>query len=157
MPVLPSETLTVSTMIPDSNAWKRHPQIGILEKQIQVNQAQISVEKAARLPDLMIGYFNQSLIGTYEINGERVSYSAARRFQGMQAGISMPIWQKPIAKKIEAAKQQTFVAESKLAAEMLQRKAKFSALQTEYSEQLKSLVQFQRETLTQAEQLQTIA
>ncbi|MCS7073833.1 MAG: TolC family protein [Bacteroidia bacterium] len=157
-PILPSESLNsqITSLNLDSAAWKRHPQLQFLASQIEINQAQKQVEKTSGLPELMFGYFNQSLVGTYEINGERVSYSSGKRFQGLQVGLSVPLWQRSIAKRIAAANQQILVAQNRLAAEMSLRKAQYLALLTEYQKQISLVQQFQQELLPQAEQLQFV-
>jgi cobalt-zinc-cadmium resistance protein CzcA len=54
--------------------------------------AEKALMKAQRLPLISVGYFNQTLIGTQNINGQDVSFTASDRFQGVQAGVSIPIF-----------------------------------------------------------------
>jgi heavy metal efflux system protein len=43
------------------------------------------------MPDLMIGYFNQSLTGFQTVNGNNVYYDRGKRFVGLNFGISIPL------------------------------------------------------------------
>jgi len=56
------------------------------------------------LPDLNIGYFNQSIIGTQDVNGIPRNFGKGDRFTGVQAGISVPIWITPYTSRAKAAK-----------------------------------------------------
>lgn len=49
------------------------------------------VESALTLPDINIGYFNQSLIGTQSVNGQEVYFDRSKRFQGVNVGVSIPL------------------------------------------------------------------
>lgn len=49
------------------------------------------LEAAKALPDLRLGYFNQTLIGTQNINGQEQYFDGSKRFQGLQVGLSIPI------------------------------------------------------------------
>ncbi len=49
------------------------------------------LEAAQVLPDLTIGYFNQSLIGTQTIDGNSIYFDRSKRFQGINIGISIPL------------------------------------------------------------------
>ena len=64
---------------------------------------QKKVESAKSLPDLTIGYFNQTLIGVQNINGQEKYFGSGNRFHGIQVGISIPLWYTPFASRIKAA------------------------------------------------------
>lgn len=49
------------------------------------------LEAARALPDLRLGYFNQTLIGTQNINGQDQYFDGSKRFQGLQIGLSIPV------------------------------------------------------------------
>ncbi|MGJ8661602.1 MAG: efflux RND transporter permease subunit, partial [Bacteroidota bacterium] len=91
--------LNLDTAIISSN-----PNLGYLTNLINVREKETSVNKAQFLPDFSIGYFNQSLIGNYSINGSDQFFGSSQRFTGVQATISIPIWAKPDLARIKAAK-----------------------------------------------------
>ena len=79
--------------------------------------AEKALIKAQRLPLISVGYFNQTLIGTQNINGQDVSFTANDRFQGVQAGISIPIFMRAENSRIQqqelAVKQASNTAEQR--------------------------------------------
>lgn len=87
----------------DSSVLSNNPQLQALRSQIAVAAKEIKVEKSKLLPDFSIGYFNQSLVGTYEVDGGQKKYGVGKRFQGVEAGISIPIFAKPQKARIRAA------------------------------------------------------
>jgi cobalt-zinc-cadmium resistance protein CzcA len=87
----------------DSSVLGNNPQLQALRSQIAVAAKEIKVEKSKLLPDFSIGYFNQSLVGTYDVDGGQKKYGIGKRFQGIEAGISIPIFAKPQKARIRAA------------------------------------------------------
>ncbi len=79
---------------------KNHPVIKILEQQQQVARADIKLEKSRLLPDLSIGYNNNSFIGT---GADNKVYNGSKRFNAVQAGIGIPIFAKAQKAKINSA------------------------------------------------------
>lgn len=91
------------TLTLDSSMLGNNPQMQSLRSQLDVAAREIRVEKSKLLPDLSIGYFNQSLVGTHEKDGVSEYYGVGKRFQGIEAGISIPIFSKPQKARIRAA------------------------------------------------------
>jgi cobalt-zinc-cadmium resistance protein CzcA len=89
-----------------------NPVLALQKQEIELADKRIGIEKAEAGPDFNIGYFNQSIIGNYTVNGQNQYYGAGDRFQGVQAGISIPIFFKPYSSRIKAAKIEKQVAQS---------------------------------------------
>lgn len=68
------------------------PQIQQWKAQQAYKQAQIALQKAQNLPDFSLGYFNQTLIGTQNINGQDVYFNGGHRFQGITIGTAIPVF-----------------------------------------------------------------
>lgn len=98
--VLKEKTVAVTL---DSSILGNNPQLQALRSQIEVASREIRVEKSKLLPDFSIGYFNQSLVGTHEKDGVSKYYGVGKRFQGIEAGISIPLFSKPQRARIRAA------------------------------------------------------
>jgi cobalt-zinc-cadmium resistance protein CzcA len=98
--VLREKTVTLTL---DSSILGNNPELQSLRSQIEVASKEIRVEKSKLLPDFSIGYFNQSLVGTHEVDGTSKYYGVGKRFQGIEAGISIPLFAKPQKAKIRAA------------------------------------------------------
>ncbi|WP_461789442.1 CusA/CzcA family heavy metal efflux RND transporter [Pedobacter sp.] len=94
------------------SAVAANPALALQKQQIEIADRRIGVERSKSGPDFTVGYFNQSLIGAQNVNGQEQFFGAGKRFQGVQAGISIPIFFKPFSARIKAAKIEKQVAES---------------------------------------------
>jgi heavy metal efflux system protein len=56
------------------------------------------------MPDINLGFFNQTIIGTQDVNGVPRYFGQDFRFTGVQAGITIPLWFGPYISKTKAAK-----------------------------------------------------
>lgn len=98
--VLQEKTVTLNL---DSSVLGNNPELQALRSQIVVAGKELKVERSRLLPDFNVGYFNQSLVGTYENNGTSKYYGAGSRFQGVQFGVAIPIFARPQRARIRAA------------------------------------------------------
>ncbi len=95
----------------DSIAVANNPALAYMKQQIAVNTAAMQVEKNKLMPDITFGYFNQSLRGTVNYNDGSIT-DGATRFQGISAGVAIPIWAKPQGDRIKASQAMTNVAKA---------------------------------------------
>ncbi|MBB6498455.1 CusA/CzcA family heavy metal efflux RND transporter [Pedobacter cryoconitis] len=86
--------------------------LALQQQQVEIADQTLKVERAKGGPDFTVGYFNQSLIGTQNINGQDQYFGSGKRFQGIQAGISIPLFYKPFAGRIKAAKIEKQIAQT---------------------------------------------
>lgn len=75
----------------NSVALNRHPLVRLHEQEAAVAEAGKRVEVTNLLPDLLIGYGNQSLIGVYDFSGVSRQYSREKRFSYVNVGIQFPL------------------------------------------------------------------
>ncbi|GAB2972333.1 CusA/CzcA family heavy metal efflux RND transporter [Mucilaginibacter puniceus] len=110
--VTPGQFVKTTEAIPyaDSSIVK-NPLLAYQKQQIVIADKNINLEKSRSGPDFTVGYFNQSIIGVQNINGQDRNFSGSNRFQGVQAGISVPLFFKPYAARIKAAKIDKQVSE----------------------------------------------
>jgi cobalt-zinc-cadmium resistance protein CzcA len=83
---------------------EQNPSLGYVRQKVEVSRIQRKLERSQMLPDLSIGYFSQTIIGTQDVDGVALRFGPEDRFAGIQAGISVPIWFKPYTARIKAAK-----------------------------------------------------
>ncbi|MFY0625434.1 MAG: CusA/CzcA family heavy metal efflux RND transporter [Reichenbachiella sp.] len=133
----------------DSTGMGDNPFMAYVIQQIEIADANMAVQSAKMLPSFSVGYFNQSLTGAENFNGEIAS--STDRFSGIMAGISIPLFYGSDKAKIKVAK---------LKSEMAQTKADYQStvLQGQYEQQLQavykyrgSLNYYQDKALPQAE------
>ena len=87
-------------LIPDSTALLSNPTIQLLQQQQAVAKQNITLQKSKSLPGLAFGYFNQ---------GERDT----RWFNRFRLGITIPLWFEQYKGRINAAKTEQQVIQSK--------------------------------------------
>ncbi|WP_338875901.1 CusA/CzcA family heavy metal efflux RND transporter [Spirosoma sp. SC4-14] len=85
------------------SALAQNPTLALLRQQIDIAGRQVAVEQARLLPDFSLSYFNQSLIGTQTVDNREIFYGGGKRFQGVQVGVAIPIFQKAQRARIESA------------------------------------------------------
>jgi len=85
----------------DSNLMAAHPKLQVLMQEFRLAQAQSAVEKSKLLPELMLGYNNNSFRG---IGPDNKSYTMGNRFHSVQAGIGIPLFARSQKTKLEVAR-----------------------------------------------------
>jgi cobalt-zinc-cadmium resistance protein CzcA len=96
----------------DSSSVEQNPFLGYMKQQVEVSQIEKKLEQSQAWPDLSIGYFNQTIIGTQEVNGIPQDFGKDNRFDGVQAGITVPLWFFPYTSKAKAAKIAANIAQT---------------------------------------------
>jgi cobalt-zinc-cadmium resistance protein CzcA len=86
----------------DSSLLANNPVLAYTNQQVQIANAEIKTNKAQILPDLSIGYFNQSLIGTPTQSGS--IGTMGDRFQGVEFGVTIPLFFGSYKSNIKTAK-----------------------------------------------------
>jgi heavy metal efflux system protein len=112
---MPSDTiLKKAGNLPDSDSAGigMNPSLGFIQQQVEVSRREKDLEQSRMMPDLSIGYFSQTIQGMQEVNNIPVTFGSGDRFNGMQAGISVPLWIVPYASKVKAAKINQEIATS---------------------------------------------
>jgi cobalt-zinc-cadmium resistance protein CzcA len=92
------------SFLSDSASVEKNPSLGYVQQQVEVSQIEKKLERSQMLPDLNVGYFSQTIIGTQEVNGVSRNFGRDFRFTGVQAGISIPLWFTPYSSRAKAAK-----------------------------------------------------
>ncbi|TSA33960.1 MAG: CusA/CzcA family heavy metal efflux RND transporter [Porphyromonadaceae bacterium] len=98
------------TIISDSMSVDQNPFLAYIQQQVEVSQTEKKIVRSQMLPDINLGYFNQSIIGTQEVNGVPRDIGQGFRFTGVKAGISVPIWFAPFTARVKAAKISEIIA-----------------------------------------------
>jgi len=86
----------------DTTVLASNPALAFTRQQVEVAKAQKKVENAKFAPDLLVGYFNQTLIDVVNTENGAVATSADR-FSGFQVGLAIPLWFAPHQGRAKAA------------------------------------------------------
>jgi cobalt-zinc-cadmium resistance protein CzcA len=91
-----------------------NPQARVLAQQVAERRAETRVARAAGLPEFTVGYFNQSIIGYQRLDagGTERYFGPGARFQGVQAGVAVPVLRGPQKARVQAARLQEQVAQA---------------------------------------------
>lgn len=97
-----------TTLLANNPILKYYYQQAVIAEQIK------KVEIASTLPDVRIGYMNQTIIGLQNIHGVDVFYDASKRFSGFNVGFAIPLTFLSNAQKIKSLelKQQSYQKEA---------------------------------------------
>lgn len=137
--------------IPDTALLRNNPQLRFVQQQIALLEAEKKVVKADALPDFTLGYFIQSLGGPQEKEGQTIQYNGVPRFQGLQVGISLPIFGgKAYRARTEAANLEVLAQQKSQEWIQSQLQSQLRAAAAEYSFWQNNLTYFRNAALPNA-------
>ncbi|MFZ9503051.1 MAG: TolC family protein [Cyclobacteriaceae bacterium] len=87
----------------DTAVADQHPAVGLMRQQAIIGQQYSRLQRNLLMPDVTVGYFNQSLIGFQNLKGQDVFFDKDKRFTGIQLGLSVPLWAGPQLARSRAA------------------------------------------------------
>ncbi len=138
----------------EENTISKNPMIAYYDKQIELAENEKSVAVAKMLPDITLGYVNQSFIGNGSAtNGTPTVFDSSDRFTGIQLGLSIPIWFKPHTAKIKAAKIHKSENEAQLEAVKNRTQTQLETLFQMLQKEQTNLESYKTNALPQAELL----
>lgn len=136
----------------DSSLVAKNPFVVYMKQQISIAENQKKVDKNALMPDITLGYFNQTLYGVpYGNDATAPLANYGNRFQGFSAGVSIPLWFAPQSAKIKAAEYSKQNAELQYKQAQNNAMAEVEAAYTEYLKTQKSLQYYKSSGLPNAE------
>lgn len=124
-----------------------HPNIKLLEQQVVIANANKQLEKSKLLPDITLGYFNQSIRG---IGADDVLYNARNRFNGGQIGVGVPLFYKAQKARINAANEAVLIGENELEYSKLQLNSELQSALAKHENNLEILSYFENTQLPNA-------
>jgi cobalt-zinc-cadmium resistance protein CzcA len=152
--LLPSDTiLKRAGMQPatDNSKIVQNPSLGYTQQQVEVSKREKYLEQSRMMPDLSIGYFNQSIRGIQEVNGFPKSFGSGDRFTGIQAGITLPLWFFPYTSKTRAAKINENIAISDAEYFSKYLSAKHESMLDEYKKYSASVEFYEKQAVPEAD------
>ncbi len=152
----PLNKLQLSINVSDST-FTRHPLMAWQKQQIELQDKQVGVEKAKAGPDFSVGYFNQSIIGFQNVDGAEKYYNGGQRFQGVQAGIHIPVFSKALTNRVKAAKVEKQIAESNYQLLQTNLSGRYREAVLSYEKEKRNLDYYEKDALPNATLLLTQA
>lgn len=84
-----------------------------IQQDIKIAKAQSKLQSAQRKPEFTIGYFLQSIEGNQDVDNQIIYYNRAPQFQGVNLGMSVPIFGKAYKASEKITESNIKIAESK--------------------------------------------
>jgi len=136
----------------DTLLSRTNPQARVLAQQVVERRAETRVAQAAGLPEFTVGYFNQSIIGYQRLDaaGTESYFGPGSRFQGVQAGVAVPLWRRPQKARVQAARLQEQVAQAGFDRYRAELAGRLDELLAHRREQQQRLAYFEATALPQA-------
>lgn len=148
-----ADTLLVEKQIQvtfDTAAIAANPTLAFIKQQIDIASREKAVEQSRLKPDFSVGYFNQSLVGYQTVNGADKYYGVGHRFQGVNLGISIPIFARAQKEKVKAAEVNRVRREAELTNYQYNLQAELTRLFGELQKQRVQLNYYRNTALPQA-------
>jgi cobalt-zinc-cadmium resistance protein CzcA len=146
---------SITKLVPDlaiqDSVYSSNPFLQAAQQQVTVNNKQVEVEKAKGRPDFLVGYFNQSIIGYQNVDGTDKYYSGSKRFQGVLAGVNIPVFNKAVTAKVKAARVESAVAANNYQLLQHNLQAQYKQAWQEYEKDKQSLAYYEQTALPNAQ------
>jgi cobalt-zinc-cadmium resistance protein CzcA len=137
--------------VDNSFALAANPSANYFNQQIQVTHIERQLEVSKALPDFNIGYFSQTMKGEQEVNGLPQSFGPGDRFNGIQAGIAIPLWVSPFASKVKAAKMKEQIANTDAEYYTKSLQSNYQSMVDEFEKYRKSIDYYEKQAIPEAD------
>lgn len=141
----------------DSTAVANHPAVQSFYQDALIAAQSKKVERSQTLPDITLGYVNQSLIGFQNVNGTEKYFSGGNRFNSVNIGLAIPLTfgaNKARARSLDY-KQQAAEANAQQQQQNLMAQMQNALLQ--YQQDMKQYQYFVKDALPNAKEILTAA
>ncbi len=119
---------------------KQHPELQYLQQQIKVGEAEVQLEKSKLLPELLVGYTNQSM---KNINNNR--------FNSVQVGVGIPLFTKGQRALAKAAQTKIAISENQYQRKEIELKNRLSQQLSNYMNQQQIIENYEQKQLPKSE------
>ena len=140
-PVSDKPTMTIDLQI-SQEIIRKHPELEYLNQQIAISEAEAQLERSRLLPDVLLGYTNQSM---KNINNNR--------FNTVQIGVGIPLFTKGQRALAKAAKAKVAISENQYQRKEMELKTKLSQQMNNYTSQMKIVENYEQKQLPKSETL----
>ena len=136
--------------VADTTALAANPLLAYMRQQVDVAKRQKKVENARFAPDLLLGYFNETLIDVPNLENGALA-TAGDRFTGFQVGLSLPLWFVPHQGRSQAAEYSKQAAQANYQNEKLLLEGQLQQAAQQYAKSKSSLNYYRESALPNAD------
>lgn len=138
-------------IVPDSLAVSANPYLQSLKQEITIAARQKKVYRTAIAPDITVGYFNQSLMGSQVSSGSTKLATGSDRFQGVQLGLALPLWFGPLKAKVNAEEKKQMAAGLNYENNRMLMQSRYQQAVQQYNKQQNNLVYYHATAIPNAD------
>ena len=131
----------------DTTAITKHPQLQVLQQQKNIMLVNTKLEKSRLLPNLNLGYSNQSIQGN---GADNILYPSSARFNSFQFGIGVPIFFGSQKAKISSSKTLELISENNYQIGLQTLKSEYQTAFKQYQTQSATVKYFETTALQNA-------
>ena len=137
----------VFTALLETTDISSHPQLKVLQQQKNISLANTQLQKQKLLPDLSLGYSNQSIQGT---GADNLVYPKSARFNSVQFGVGVPLFFVSQMAKIKSGKALQLISENNYQIGLQSLKTEYETAFKNYQTQLQTVKYFEDNALQNA-------
>lgn len=145
-PVSDSIIVNTATLWDKTTDLYSHPTIQLSAQEVERAKTAVQLEKSKLLPNISVGYFNQSF---NDLN--------SNRYNSVEVGFGIPLFSKAQKAQIKAEEQKVLFTENELSYQKAQWKSSYNAAVQQFQTQLDVVTTYQQKQLPHAEQILKIA
>lgn len=138
-PIADKPTMDVGLQISEDRI-KQHPELLYLQQQIKVGEAEVQLEKSRLLPELLVGYTNQSM---KNINNNR--------FNSVQVGVGIPLFTQGQRALAKAAQAKIAITENQYQRKEIELKNRLTQQIINYMNQQRIIENYEQKQLPKSE------
>lgn len=142
----PQLTRIQFNLVDDSLSLTNNPSASLMKQRLEVSHIEKKLEQSRMLPDFTIGYFSQTMIPEVSLAGSGTD----NRFNGIQAGIEIPLWAKPFTARNRAASLKEDVAKTSTAYYLTTLAGNFRSLMGAYEKYNTSVEYYEKQAVPEA-------
>lgn len=139
--------------MPDTSVIGSHPFIRWEQQQQQIAWADYQLQRARVLPQLSLGYHNQSITGFQNVNGDERFYDRTDRFNSISAGLSIPVFIGSLRSGISASRLNFQVKQQEFLDATIRQRSALQQLRTNYEKNRKILEYYETSGLRHSKTL----
>jgi heavy metal efflux system protein len=151
---VPEDTTLLKIPFPiltDSASLVQNPSLGYIRQQVEVSHLEKKLQRSQLMPDISVGYFSQTIIGTQDVNGAARSFGSDYRFNGVQAGVTVPLWFPSYTSKTKAAKINEAIARTEAEYYSKSAEGNYQTLLDEYDKFSSSVDYYEKQAVPEAD------
>lgn len=139
--------------LPDVSVVVQLPVVKMKMQQQQAALRDIDVQRSGLLPQVSLGYVNQSIKGLQNVNGVEKFYSSGNRFSSVLVGVNVPLFNKPLKSKVAASKYNYDAGQAEYDEILRQQKYAYNRLILQYQKNEHQINYYEQHALNQAQTL----